>query len=565
MQLTALGDCFAELGPKAARLRDLAAHGFPVPEAYVVPSLPAGPDGLPDQLVEDLRKLMDGPFAGVPVVVRSSASDEDLPLANAPGVYESFLDRRTVEQVVTAVELCRRSLDSAEARAYRRLTGGTAEPVMSVLVQRMVACDYAGVLYTRHPTAETGTMLAEATAGLGTAVVAGLGATDRFALQRRRAWTRPESWSVGETTLPELLTVLGHLLEEHFGGPQDVEWGVADGQLHVFQSRDAALSRVPLPLPGARPATGPGDLLVVSPGYAVGRLSADGPPAAGDPPTVVLLDDLPTTRALEALAPASGLLVRRGTVCSHSAALCRELGLPVAVAPPDVDRLLGAPVLLDAVVGTVRALADLPPVDRKKGIFAAVRQLAARRVGPVVRADRYEGVVFDPVAQGRILAHLARGGAPVVTVRQRILPYDDPDRTYCGISARIQLTGDSGRVQFKRANVLPDRPYRFDEEVHVPIDRVTDGERLLELLGYRPFEPQERSVEVVELPGLRVCVNTWPGAPQSYLGIETDDPAALLALLDAAGVPVAECGPLDGKDLFDRMGVRLDRLTFGAR
>jgi pyruvate,water dikinase len=34
-----------------------------------------------------------------------------------------------------------------------------------------------------------------------------------------------------------LLAELGCALEERFGGPQDVEWAIADGQLYLLQSR----------------------------------------------------------------------------------------------------------------------------------------------------------------------------------------------------------------------------------------------------------------------------------------------------------------------------------------
>jgi rifampicin phosphotransferase len=33
------------------------------------------------------------------------------------------------------------------------------------------------------------------------------------------------------------LADLGRLLETHFGGPQDVEWALADGEIHLLQSR----------------------------------------------------------------------------------------------------------------------------------------------------------------------------------------------------------------------------------------------------------------------------------------------------------------------------------------
>ena len=34
-----------------------------------------------------------------------------------------------------------------------------------------------------------------------------------------------------------MLAELGRALEERFGGPQDIEWAIADGQLYLLQSR----------------------------------------------------------------------------------------------------------------------------------------------------------------------------------------------------------------------------------------------------------------------------------------------------------------------------------------
>jgi pyruvate,water dikinase len=62
---------------------------------------------------------------------------------------------------------------------------------------------------------------------------------DHYAVDRRGLIKR-ERLANGGVLQPEELTMLAELgcaLEERFGGPQDVEWALADGQLFLLQSR----------------------------------------------------------------------------------------------------------------------------------------------------------------------------------------------------------------------------------------------------------------------------------------------------------------------------------------
>ena len=49
----------------------------------------------------------------------------------------------------------------------------------------------------------------------------------------------PEDGAAATLTEADLerLAELGRLLEEHGGGPQDIEWAIAGGELYVLQSR----------------------------------------------------------------------------------------------------------------------------------------------------------------------------------------------------------------------------------------------------------------------------------------------------------------------------------------
>jgi len=533
----------------------MAMLGLPIPPAYVTTVGDSGLDEL--ALRPQIATLLEGPFAGISMAVRSSSSDEDRPVGNAAGVYDSYLNLTSVEEVLKAMQMCVDSVRSADAVAYRRMRGLSGPVRMSILIQRLVPCSMSGVLYTRNPISERGTMLVEATDGLGTAVVAGSGAAHRFTLQRRTNWRPPQDFAFRDMDeLREVLVALGHLLEETMGAPQDIEWGVHAGRLYVLQSRDASPSPIRFPLPANRPRFSTGQPVeILSAGYALHIAPPIGPFATAR------RESVPTASELEQIALASALLVARGTVCSHAAAACREIGLPVVAVPENFE--MPSPALIDAMTGIITPLDGLDPVERKKAIFAASRQIAQRSLAGVRAENKYETVVFDAAAQGKLHRWIrsAHPGA-LRQVRQTIHPYDDPQRTYSGVSARIQVTDGAVRVQMKRANLLPDRPFRYDEEILFNVDSVGEGDALLRAICYVPFETQQRDLELANVDGVQFSFNHWPGAPQPWVGIEAPSVELASSVIASAGVSAEECAALDGRDLFARLSLPLSGLSF---
>src|SRR5262249_35053662 len=135
-------------GNKALRLGLMHAAGVPVPAgvlltppflADLAAASAAERKGRLDQL---WRALGSGPL-----VVRSSANGEDSAENSFAGVFESVLDvdRAGLEAAIGRVEA---SYKAARVAAYGA-AGGTG----SVLVQRMIGAEFAGVLFTRDPSA----------------------------------------------------------------------------------------------------------------------------------------------------------------------------------------------------------------------------------------------------------------------------------------------------------------------------------------------------------------------------------------------------------------------------
>src|SRR5205823_10305410 len=87
-----------------------------------------------------------------PVAVRSSATAEDLPTASFAGQQDTFLNVVGADALLDAVRKCWASLWTERAILYRqRRTIEQRTVQLAVVVQRMVASDVAGVLFTANP------------------------------------------------------------------------------------------------------------------------------------------------------------------------------------------------------------------------------------------------------------------------------------------------------------------------------------------------------------------------------------------------------------------------------
>ena len=102
----------------------------------------------------------------------------------------------------------------------------------------MVDAEYAGVLFTEHPTS-TGCCVVELASGLGDALASGSITPDPYRFGRLSG--RPLDSRKPPVDLGPLLA-LGRRAEAIFGAPQDIEWAYASGRFFILQSRDITTS-----------------------------------------------------------------------------------------------------------------------------------------------------------------------------------------------------------------------------------------------------------------------------------------------------------------------------------
>ncbi|MBI1818237.1 MAG: hypothetical protein HYR72_24920 [Deltaproteobacteria bacterium] len=279
-----------QLGGKAASLVRLMNLGVPVPPAFVVTTqayrahlarvdvhgamrgraLRAAIMGAPldAQLAAQIGEAMRT-LGAESLAVRSSATAEDGAGHSFAGQHDTVLGVAGMEACGRAVRQCWASLWSERAAAYRAQHGLSDDVTMAVVVQRCVPAEVSGVLFTCDPVAaRSDRVVIEAVFGLGEVLVSGRVTPARFVIDKHTlavveqhaavqpfelvqsfemdgaGGTREQSVAPERAQRPCLdaaqtrrLAELGVAIERAFGGPQDIEWAIADGEIFLLQAR----------------------------------------------------------------------------------------------------------------------------------------------------------------------------------------------------------------------------------------------------------------------------------------------------------------------------------------
>ena len=351
---------------------------------------------MPATMQQEIRTAY-GQLGEGPVAVRSSATAEDLAEASFAGQQATFLNIEGGVNVVEAVQRCWASLFEARAIFYREQAGwGHLDVDLAVPVQRMVQSESSGVMFTVDPiTNDANTIVIEAAFGLGEAVVGGLVSPDHFEvdkaadriierqifMQDRRLVRSPDGavdpehganvWqelSESEGSTPKLddgqvveLSVIGKRIESHYGWPQDIEWGWADEQFYLLQTRPITTVAPTTKTNGDNPAPTPEDDPILdgspaSPGIASGRIRVilDARQTASIGEGDVLVAEMTTPDFVPAMKRAAAIITERGGRTCHAAIISRELGVPCVVGAAGAAKLAdGREVTVDGANGLI--------------------------------------------------------------------------------------------------------------------------------------------------------------------------------------------------------------------
>ncbi|MHA1803196.1 MAG: PEP/pyruvate-binding domain-containing protein [Promethearchaeota archaeon] len=220
------------------------------------------------------------------VAVRSSAIAEDLPKASFAGQYDTYLNLKSVEQVLLHLKKCYASAWTARAISYRHAHQIPQEKVkLASIIQKMIPARCAGLLFTMNPmTFKTHEMIVESNFGLGESIVGGTCCPDQYIVERKKSkkgkdtfrilnkrignkniaiipkntenehgtevihLTEEENKTSSLTTSQILeLARMGVKIEKIFNGiPQDIEWAIDERNNFIpLQARPITILKKP--------------------------------------------------------------------------------------------------------------------------------------------------------------------------------------------------------------------------------------------------------------------------------------------------------------------------------
>ncbi len=363
---------FEKAGPMESRRTAAPSWYEGLGEIMLHGELPAE---LHQALTRALGKLRSRRGNDCTLAVRSSAGDEDGEHSFA-GQFATVLG---VPPDIDALEKAYRkviaSLYSGQAAAYQERFGyDPAKMKMAVGFLVMVDAVASGVLFTVDPAGGREAMVISSAWGLGTSVVDGRVDADQFVVGRDGAVaeerigskaataSRRPGGGVRETATPGerraepsissaqtiALSRAGALLEEHFRGPQDVEWAFdPQGELFILQSRPLRVA-AQAEAATVRPDEASGRFsfrnagIIVQRGVAVGavhvvKTDRDLESAPRGAVLAVKHDSPSLVRAMPRIA---AIITDTGSLTSHMASLAREFRVPTVVNTGNATKVL---------------------------------------------------------------------------------------------------------------------------------------------------------------------------------------------------------------------------------
>lgn len=227
------------------------------------------------QLEQIMLEKFGKDYAQMSFAVRSSAFGEDTVDMSAAGQMKTCLGVIGAE-LKTSILSCWASQFSERAVLYKHSYGQPVLSPMGVVVQEMVSSQIAGVAFTCDPlSGDQRKLTIAANYGLGESVVAAMAEPDTIRLEvdvydtslniarhvkcidnvtigrKQKAFYFDQQGKVKETEVEKdkkdkccldesTMLQLGEVcltIQQHYGDVRDIEWGVVEGKVYIFQAR----------------------------------------------------------------------------------------------------------------------------------------------------------------------------------------------------------------------------------------------------------------------------------------------------------------------------------------
>ena len=497
------------------------------------------PDDVRSSIIAGYERLTSLAGASGIVAVRSSATVEDSAQFSFAGMFESFLNVRGRDAVVSRVKDCWASGFGARVLFYRLKQRLPAEFPLGVVVQRMVDSEKSGVIFTVDPARNDASRLViEAVWGLGETIVGGQVTPDHYEVDKKsrevlsvavprkefmltrdtRAWETvrvnlDEARGSAQVLTTDELGALADLAirdEAHYGIPQDAEFAIEDGRIYIVQTRPVTTfveKGRSAPIEATRVLV---HGLGASPGNATGRVRVLASPSDEGKlkPGEVLVTTMTSPDWVPIMRRAAAIITDAGGMTSHAAIVSRELGIPCIVGARTATSELrdGMIVTIDARAGTVMAgpppNASASPGTRDSGDVVGsgdvVRSSSAAVVSspaPIITATRIYVNLAEPDLAERVAAQDVDG---VGLLRAEFMLLSALDKTH---PRKLLLDGRGAEIVGRMAESLEKIASAFAPRPVVYRSMDFRSNEFRGLAGGDAFEPHEENPMI----GYRGC------------------------------------------------------------
>ena len=238
-------------GNKTMFLSILNAKGYNVPLGVVIDfeefKTMVKNQGLDFDTINDLQipnELIDEILNAIPnnrmLAIRSSANVEDGRNINFSGKFNTFLKvPREKEIIKEKVKECFLSLyTDSNITFYKKNNINIEDVQMNVIVQEMIDSNVSGILFTVNPTTGKDTQIViEFSRGAGDTVTGNV-TPERiiYDWKEQKYLEEPKINLLGDTSIRRIINI-SLSLQQELGFPIDLEFGVYDSKLYIFQLR----------------------------------------------------------------------------------------------------------------------------------------------------------------------------------------------------------------------------------------------------------------------------------------------------------------------------------------
>ncbi len=332
--------------------------------------------------VEEAYDDLSDPGSDLPlVVVRSSATTEDLSTASFAGQQASFLNVKSLDELVESIKKCWASLFEPRAIFYRAKHGFVKSSI-SVIVQKMIEAEKSGVMFTVDPTTGENVVLIEASWGLGESIVGGEVSPDSYKVNKNgeiidlqvsnktRMRIRdhvsnatvvldvPQGKANAQVLTKEEIRKIaefGMTLERHYGHSQDIEFAIEKGKIAIVQTRAITTKGKTKKIEiersgllkgiGASPGAASGKVRIILGKEDVDKIGKDD----------IIVTTMTSPDLVPAMSRSAAIITDLGGRTSHAAIISREMGIPAIVGTQQATTILkdGQEVTVNAYDGVV--------------------------------------------------------------------------------------------------------------------------------------------------------------------------------------------------------------------